>query len=487
MSPKKLRSTRFWKTTAAGLLSMTLLIPAASPVWAAEASSTVTADQLKEVYDLLEKNHVSAPSSSKLAETGIKAMVGSLQDPYTQYFSPEELRSFENSVENQYVGIGVRVGEEPDAVYVAEVFDGSPAKEAGIQVGDKFIEVEGVSVAGKKVNDVTEKILGEEGTVVTIRVLRGEETKELKVKRQKIQLPTVVRKLFDPGIGYIQIASFSSDSDEKLAQELNVLKGQGIKSLVVDLRDNPGGLLDSALNMVKLFVKEGVLIHTSDRNNVDDPVSFKDGTTQPFPVYFLVNEYSASASEVLTGALQDYGVVKAIGTKTYGKGSVQTLFPLKSGGALKVTIEEYLTPKLRKVNKVGLEPDRKVEGDLAQLVTALRMAGSESFELTYDRKALALNGVSIVEPFDVIRQDGKVFVPARSIAALAGAEVTWNDATSSLEIASEQGKAAYGADASDYLNQNGTGFVTLDSIASAFANVKWEDNGSKLTVSVNKP
>lgn len=218
--------------------------------------------------------------------------------------------------------------------------------------------------------------MGEPGTEVKLQIVRDGATSELTVKRERIQVPVVIANRFQ-GVGYVRILSFSSDADEMTALFLDGLQAPGeLKSLVVDLRDNPGGLLETAQQLARLFVKEGTLIHTKNRNNTDEPVTFSGGETQPFPVYFLVNGNSASASEVLTGALQDYKAITVIGTKTYGKGSVQEVVPLQSGGALKVTVEEYLTPKLRKVNGVGLEPDVKVEGgEVPELLTALRTAG----------------------------------------------------------------------------------------------------------------
>lgn len=466
-----------WRKAIPALLSLSLLLPTAAPAWAAESSSVT------EVLELLEQNHVSAPKGSQLSDAAIKAMIDALKDPYTVYFTPEELQSFEDAVENQYVGIGVRVAMEEDGLYITEVFVGSPANKAGLKAGDLIVKVEGETTIGKQLEEVTSKIIGLPGTKVNLQMLRNGETNDLTMERQKVQVPTVMAGRFDPGIGYIKVTGFSSDADEKMSKELTALKEQGIQSLIVDLRDNPGGILDTAQQMARLFVKEGTLMHTKDRDNVDDPVKIVNGTTQPYPVFFLVNENSASASEVLTGALQDYGVITVIGTQTYGKGSVQQVVPLQSGGALKLTVQEYLTPKLRKVNGVGIQPDHKVEGgDVPQLLTALRMAGASRFELTLKRLNLSVNGVAVENAFPVLREQGQTYVPSRVLSALVGGSVEWNEADRSVRIAASGGDVVFSSAGGDLLLKDGTGYVSLRQAASKWAGIQWSDDGRNLTI-----
>lgn len=474
-----------WRRTASVVLTLTLLFPAASAALAADQVST-DADRIKEALDLLQKNHVSSPTSQALSDTAIKSMVTSLNDPYTVYFSADELKKFEGAIQNNYVGVGVRVSQEPDGVYVYEVFDG-PAKKAGMQVDDLITHVNGESVEGLKIDDVTKKIMGPEGTNVSVTVKRGEQSVVLEMTRQTIQLPVVISKKFDSGVGYIRVTTFSSDADELTASHLAELKKQGITSLILDLRDNGGGLVDTAANMVKLFVKEGILIHTKDKDNVDDPIKFANGTTQPFPLYIMVNEYSASASEVLTGALQDYNAVaKVIGMKTFGKGSVQTLFPLSDGGALKITIEEYLTPKLRKVNKVGLTPDIEVDDELPQLVTALHEAGINKITVNHSRKGITVNGVAVQDGLGVVRENGNVFVQSRLFSSILGGTITWNGETQAVEISAGGKTGAYQTASGDLKLDQGTSYVNIAKVAESFPGLEWSDNGEQLTVTASK-
>ncbi|MUG73865.1 S41 family peptidase [Paenibacillus validus] len=476
---------KLWRHAVSSVLALSLLVPATQPALAA-AESLSAADRAKEVLSLLEQNHVSAPDAKKLSDAAIKAMVESLNDPYTQYFTAEQLTEFESSIANQYVGIGVRVSEQPDGIYIAQVFEG-PAQAAGIRIGDVIVGIDGQSAVGVPLNKATAKIMGEPGTEVKLQIVRDGATSELTVKRERIQVPVVIANRFQ-GVGYVRILSFSSDADEMTALFLDGLQAPGeLKSLVVDLRDNPGGLLETAQQLARLFVKEGTLIHTKNRNNTDEPVTFSGGETQPFPVYFLVNGNSASASEVLTGALQDYKAITVIGTKTYGKGSVQEVVPLQSGGALKVTVEEYLTPKLRKVNGVGLEPDVKVEGgEVPELLTALRTAGLQSITLELKRISMSVNGLDVVDTFKVVRENGQTYVPSRVLAALLGAKVEWNEASRSVQITSADGQTSYTPADGDVLLREGTNYVSAAKAAEAFSSLEWSDNGQTLKLSTSK-
>ncbi|TBL80188.1 S41 family peptidase [Paenibacillus thalictri] len=481
---KKLTMASRLKKSVSAAIVLMMLTPFSA--FAADANATSSsADQVKEILDMLQQNHVSAPSADNLSTAAIKGMVDSLKDPYTVYFTKNEWQQFTDSLEQNYVGIGVRVGEDKDGILIVQVFGGSSAEAAGIKRGDIITKVEGAATAGKKLDDVISTILGTAGTEVNLTIKRGDSSFDVKTTRKQVQIPVVTSHMFANGVGYINVSSFSAEADELFASNLDTLKQQGLKTLLIDLRNNPGGLLDSALNISKLFIKEGVLIHTKDRDNVDDPVLIQGGATQPFPVVMLVDEYSASASEVLTGALQDYNHVKVVGTKTFGKGSVQSVYPLANGGALKVTIEEYLTPNMRKVNKVGLTPDIESQGEVPQLITALRTAGLTSFTLEQNRRNTSLNSYELNDSFNIVSQNGRTYIPSRVLAALVGADVSWNEADKSVVVAAGDISAAFStAESGDSLNQEGTSFIDVSKFADTFKQLKWSQDGGVLKLSV---
>jgi carboxyl-terminal processing protease len=450
----------------------------------AEESATPTAI-VDDVFKLLQDNHVSAITPQKLSDNAIKGMVEGLNDPYTVYFTPKEWEGFQSALEQNYVGIGVRLNSDDQGVFITEIFKGSPAEAAGIKIGDYITGVDGETTKKLTIDKLINKVLGEENTNVTITVTRNNKELNLTMLRKKINLPVVTSKQFEDGTGYIQLSSFSSDADELFAAKLKELQQNHIHSLVIDLRDNGGGLLDTASNIAKLFIKEGVLIHTNDRNHIDTPITLQGGTSVDFPVYVLVNENSASASEVLTGALQDYKLATVIGTKSYGKGSVQSIFPLSNGGVLKVTIEEYLTPNNHKVNKVGITPDIESLGDVPQLITALQTAGMQDIKLTRNNNELTINNQTFAsENYTIQTVKNKIYVPSRVLAAMIQGKITWNTTAKAVEISAVNKNEVFPVTSEGTLIEKGITYLDLASFSKKFPQLQWSMEKDMLTLQV---
>lgn len=438
--------------------------------------------QTQQVREIIGKLHVSGVTEEALANKSIKQMIEGLKDPYTVFFSQEEYSQFTNTLENNYVGMGARIGIDDQGVYLSEVFAGSAAETAGLQRDDYVRAVDGVPASKTSIDEVRNKIVGTEGTKVKVTVQRGDKEITVDITRKGINVPEVYSKSFTNGVGYIQITDFSSQADEHFDKQLTDLQAKGLKSLIIDVRNNPGGLLDTAQNIAKHFVKEGILIHTRDRNGVDDPVLITGGTELSIPVYVLANEYSASASEVLSGALQDYNVAKVIGMQTYGKGSVQQIYQLDKKSALKVTIEEYLTPNKRKVNKVGITPDIKVDGASAQLITALQTAGITDINVEISKHRVTYNGVEIGNGFGNFYENGKLYASTRGLAALVGATITWNEATRTVDISDKKGTHAIPVEADKLIIENGTSYVNVDLFDDYFPQLQVKDKGENVSI-----
>lgn len=451
-------------------------------------SSTAYADnaqtealRFQETLTLLSSYHVSGTSATQLTDTAIKAMVESLKDPYTVYMSASEYKQFSNSLEQRYVGIGIRFEEMKDAIVVTKVFVGSPAESAGLQIGDRIVEVDGLRYMDTNAQDFVKRIRGEENTTVQLIYERSSERRNVSMVRKTIVIPTVISsKLETSRIGYIQLTSFSADADEQFAIQLKNLGN--LNSLIIDLRDNPGGFLDTASQIAKLFIKSGVLIHTSDRNGKDDPVLIQNGSQVNYPVYILVNENSASASEVLAGALQDYKIATVVGNLTYGKGSVQQIFPLLDGGMLKVTIEKYFTPNKKQVDHVGIRPDVVSEGSAQQLLTALRLAGMNKAKIQRTNDKLTIDGSTFSDSFPVVDRDGETFVPARIVGAVLGADVNWYAEGPTIELVRGSNSARFLLDGSSSLIKNQTGFLNMAMVQQAFPTLTWSIQGDILTI-----
>lgn len=467
---------RKMKVTLA-LVSALLAVLPASAALAQEDLQTM------QVREIIGKMHVSGVTEAALAGQSIKQMIEGLKDPYTVFFSKEEYGQFSSSLENNYVGMGARIGIDEKGVYLSEVFAGSAAEIAGLQRDDYVRAIDGVPASTTSIDVVRDKIIGVEGTKVKVTVARGDKELTVELTRKGVNVPEVYSNSFTNGVGYIQITDFSSDADEDFDKQLAALQAKGLKSLILDVRNNPGGLVDTAQNIAKHFVKDGVLIHTRDRDGVDDPVLIQGGSELSIPVYILANENSASASEVLSGALQDYNVAKVIGMQTYGKGSVQQLYQLDNDSALKVTIEEYLTPNKRKVNKVGITPDVKVDGPAAQFITALHTAGISDVQVDMSNHLVTFNGVEITSGFGNFHENGKLFATSRGLAALVGATITWNETNHTVDITDSKGThATIPVEDDKLIIENGTSYVNVDLFAQYFPQLQVKDQGEHVSI-----
>lgn len=319
---------------------------------------------------LLDNNFLFDYEKEDLYEGSLKGMFANLGDPYTQYYSKDEFSKLMENLDGRYKGIGVLVQASKEGfIKVVQVFDGSPASEAGLKEGDYIIKVEGKEYSADQMEEAVAIMKGEEDTNVKITVRRMEEDGknfediDMDVARRDVKVDTIDESLMevrDKKIGYIHIKSFDDVTGEDFEDSYKKLKDAGMEGLVLDLRNNPGGSLDVCLDIADKFLDKGVIVTTEDKNG-EVITEESDEGKDDIPMTVLVNENSASASEILSGALKDRDRAKIIGKKTFGKGIVQKLFPLDDGSGAKITISEYHTPSGAKINKVGVEPDIEVE------------------------------------------------------------------------------------------------------------------------------
>ncbi|BAH08204.1 S41 family peptidase [Clostridium kluyveri] len=320
-------------------------------------------EKLFEVRNQLYKYYYGSIDDSVLVEGAIKGMTESLNDPYTVFMNKKEFESFSAQTEGNYYGIGIQVMTKENNIVVVDVFDNSPAKQQGITSGDIIQKVDGTTVTGKNLDKAVSLIKGKENTEVTLALYRESKGSfDVKVKRKKIDINTVKGEMLKDNVAYIQIDMFDENTAESFKNELKKLSSQGMKSLIVDLRDDPGGMLDQCVDMVSNFVpKDKVIVSTIDKYKNKKEYKSKGGDFNNLPVTILTNENTASASEIFSGALKDYKLATIVGKKTYGKGVVQTILDTGDSTALKVTISKYYTPSGSDINKKGINPDVEVE------------------------------------------------------------------------------------------------------------------------------
>ena len=300
-------------------------------------------------------------------EDGIYAgMMNGLGDPYTVYYTKEEYKALNEDTEGKYSGIGAVVSQNPNTkiITIVKIFDNSPANDAGLQVGDIIYKIDGEEVAGTDMDILVKtKIRGEEGTSFKMTVLRGDERKEveLDLTRRSIEVETVAGRMLDNNIGYIAVSQFDAVTSEQFKSNIESLQSQGMTKLIVDLRGNPGGLLDQVVDMLDYILPDGLVLYTEDKYGKREEY-YSDGSHElKIPMVVLVNENSASASEVFTATFRDFEWGTVVGKTTFGKGIVQNVLPLGDGTAVKITTQHYYPPSGYDLHKVGIKPDIEVD------------------------------------------------------------------------------------------------------------------------------
>lgn len=394
-----------------------LLAALTQPAAAAENLDADPLEAFMEVFHHLQGKYVEEitdETRAKLAHGAIKGMLRELGDPYTRYMEPKDFGDFQEENHGQFPGIGAVLQIDPDTlkVQVTRVFDERPAARAGLQPGDYILEVNGEPTTDMTLDVAVQKIRGEAGTKVNLTIervdpeqtardeelierqggeppaqrdpaaVRGEVFK-VDVERAEIHIPVVEAELLDGGIAWVQLGGFNEESFRQLEASLREQKAKGMKGLVLDLRYNPGGMLDEAIKICSLFVRSGAVVHVQERGKAAEPLPalpqhFRD---LEVPTVVLVNHYSASASEILAGALQDYKLATIVGETTYGKGLVQTVVPLSDNSAVAITTAKYLTPLKRDINKKGIEPDVVSEWTLTNEETLAHLQRKEHRQL----------------------------------------------------------------------------------------------------------
>ena len=319
---------------------------------------------LQTYRELIDKYYLGEVNEEDLKEGAVRGYIEGLGDPYTEYISKEEMEEYMQDTLGNYVGIGIYMttNTKNGHIVVLATMKGSPAENAGLKSGDEIIGVDGEDCTTKNSTEVSNKIKGEEGTTVKLEILRDNQTLTFEVKRENIKVNPVEGKVVNDNIGYIKFTSFDETTAEDFKTTYEQLASQNIQSLIIDLRNNGGGLVDQAVDIADYFLEKGqVVIYEVDKNGNEEAEMSENDPIINMPVVILTNENTASASEILAGSLKDYGKATIVGTTTYGKGVIQQILSFKDGSGLKITTEEYQTPNHNKINKIGIEPDEVVE------------------------------------------------------------------------------------------------------------------------------
>lgn len=314
-------------------------------------------------YRFIETKYVNDTDDVKLIDGAIDGMVKSLNDPHSNYLSPKMYKTLMEQTEGSFAGIGVVMGmDNEQKIHIVGIMENSPGQKAGLQEGDEILAVDGIPVTQMAFDEVAAHVRGQAGTDVVLTIMRDNANQDITITRDNIKLKTVGHKMLDNNIGYIQIVSFSEDTANEFNEAYNDLKNQGMKALVLDLRNNPGGLLTTCVEIAKKLVPKGEIVSIVDKQGNKETYSSSLEAPE-YPLAVLINKNSASASEILSGAIQDTKAGTIIGNTSYGKGSVQTILPMFEDDAVKLTIAKYYTPSGRSIDGTGITPDIEINLD----------------------------------------------------------------------------------------------------------------------------
>lgn len=376
---------KFWTGLLVGMLGMLLVgsvafgsyIKISSDIFAKQSNGIEADEKLTEstevkkkidtMQGLIDKYYIDKVEEDTLADGLYQGLMYSLGDPYAAYYTKEDFASLMEATNGVYCGIGATVSQDAKTgiITIVKPFVDAPAYKSGILPGDVIYKVDGKEVTGVDLTEVVSNMKGKEGTTVVITVVREGEVNpiDFKVKRREVEVPTIESEMLSGKIGYISVAEFDEITSEQFINAIDSLEKQGDKGLIIDLRNNGGGLYDTAVAMLERMLPKGLLVYQEDKNGKKQESFAKKDDQFDKPLVILVNENTASASEIFAGAIQDYGTGTIVGTKTFGKGIVQSVIPLYDESAMKLTVAKYYTPEGRNIHGIGIEPDVSVELD----------------------------------------------------------------------------------------------------------------------------
>lgn len=338
-----------------------------------ETTNSSVPSELKEfvdTYNDIVNNYYDKVNKEELIDAGIKGMINYLDDPYATYFDGTSSTNFNQTLEGNYEGVGIEVTLDNNKVKITKVFADTPAKKAGIKVGDYITKVNGESVEGKSLSDVVNLIKNAKNKEVEITITRDNQEKAMKVTRTTVDMPYTSSKVYEENgkkIGYLKIEMFSNNITKQVKKELDSLKKKNIDKLVIDVRDNPGGYLTQVTEILSLFMtKKDVIYQLQTKNNKEKVYGTSSKATYNYPVVVLINENSASASEILASAFKETYNAEIVGVNSYGKGTVQKTGDLNNGDTIKYTVQKWLTPKGKWINEKGVTPTKEVKLELKE-------------------------------------------------------------------------------------------------------------------------
>ncbi len=393
-----MKNREFWKGTVAGALVVACVTVGAYTGAGLATKDTVLGNRkcrskLAYLENLIDEYYLGDKDEDKLEEGLYTGLLYGLDDPYSRYYTAEEYEAENSSSQGTYVGIGILMEKNTEGgVKIVKCYEGGPGEEAGLKEGDIISAVDGEDITDKEVSEVADIVRNsdKDSVVLTIHREDVEDAMEITVPITDVELPSVFHEMLDSNIGYIRITEFKGVTSDQYQEAFDDLQEQGMEKLIVDLRDNPGGLLTSVCDILRKILPKGLIVYTEDKDGNREEETCDGKNELQIPLAVLVNESSASASEIFAGAVQDYGIGTIVGATTYGKGVVQSIRQLADGSAVKLTIANYYTPRGNNINKIGIKPDIEVSLDSSLL-------NKDKDEITHDEDNQLQEAIKAVE------------------------------------------------------------------------------------------
>ncbi|NBI31010.1 S41 family peptidase [Chengkuizengella marina] len=438
-------------------------------------------DAVNEAIDYIEYLHLDSPTQEQLIDQAIEGMINNLNDPYSRYISPSELEE-EGLFDYEFIGIGLETVVKNGSLIIDLIYPDSPASSNDLEIGDSIVAIDGTPIKELTKAEIQELFKGKEGSAIELIIVRDGIKVNVELTRELVTHPLIVSEVISEGVGYIRLFQFAEEMDIPFTEQLNELKEDGLETLILDLRDNPGGLIYTLENIAKQFMDKKILMFTKDNVNDMDPVVILDGETIDYEVIILVNENTASASEALSVAMQEHNLATVIGQQSYGKGHIQNVLPLSNGGVISITSHEYFDPSKNTVDGVGVIPDIEVKEEIPQLISALQMAGIEKIELVKNDHSIFVNDIAFYDYFEYIQEENEVFIPSRVLSALVDGKISWNHSKKAIEIKTAEQELLLPTADKNVVLQEGITYVNINYFKEYFPQINWQLENGELTI-----
>lgn len=451
-------------------------------------AQSTSEDSRELVKNLLVNYHYKSFSDVELSGKSIDEMITAVDDRYTQYISAEEYQDQLSQTEQQFIGLGFSIEQTEQGFIISRVIDDATQSPTQIQVGDRIEEINGNVITGLlTLDEIYSYFRLDEHAVNQLKLARGNESLFIDIISRKMELPEVQSTWIEPNIGYLKLTRFSEGAREEFNRSIADFVHKGMSSLILDLRSNPGGYLGTAHHIFSHFVSNDVFFYMKNERSHFVPVkSNVNKEVLQVPVIILVNELSASASELLAGALKDYQIATIIGQTSYGKGTIQSIFPLGNEDFIKISTNEYYTPLRNKVHQLGIRADLEISSASAQLIAAFRIAGLDKITMQVSSNLIRIHHFEIPFLDELFLQGNKIYIEGSVLSAILNRTLTWEIAGNHLQVSSPDGQLLFTFHNQQWIEKEGRYYFEIKAVDEHSSEINVQHDGDLITLTIDE-